>query len=73
MKTELINNKNKLVFLLLFFLFAIGLFWIGIGSIDLIIANKRVVTWVNWIVLYFIAQFAVATFIGRALRGSEIS
>lgn len=74
MKPELVNNKNKLVALLLFSLFAIGILWISIGQpIDLIVANKKVITWINWIVLYFIAQFMVAVFIGRAIRGSEAS
>jgi hypothetical protein len=68
------SNKNKLVFLLLFSLFAITVLLIGINQpIAFIIANKKVVSLLLWIVIYILAQFVVAVFVGRIIRGQSSS
>lgn len=68
----LTSNKNKLAFLLLFSLFAIAIASIGIDQpIHFIMENKQAVSWFLWIALYILAQFTVAVFVGRLIRGTE--
>ena len=71
---ELINgNKNKLIFLLLFSL-AITIFSISVyQQIEFITVNKKVISWLLWVVFYILAQFIVAVFVGRMIRGSNSS
>ncbi|MFO7678787.1 MAG: hypothetical protein R6X34_01940 [Chloroflexota bacterium] len=75
MKQGLINgNKNKLTFLLFFSLFAITVLSIsGDQPIAFITANKKVVSLLLWIVIYILAQFVVAVFVGRIIRGPSSS
>jgi small-conductance mechanosensitive channel len=75
MKQESVHSsKNKIFLLMIFFVFAMGIIVIGIEQpLELIMANKKIVNWISWIILYFIAQFAVAVFIGRAIKGSNKS
>lgn len=72
MLKELMNGNNKWAFLLLFSLFAITIIFIGIDQpIKFITANKQAVSWILWIALYILAQFIVAVFVGRMIRGTN--
>jgi hypothetical protein len=67
---SIISNKKK--FLFLFFLFAVAILWVSIDQpIQLFIGNKKIISWFLWIVFYLLAQFSVAAFVGRVIKGTK--
>lgn len=68
----IINNKNKLAFLFVSSFVAIVIISIGVSQpTEFIMANRKAVSWFLWIAMYFWAQFVVAVFVGRMIRGKE--
>ncbi|MBE2223586.1 MAG: hypothetical protein IAF02_18740 [Anaerolineae bacterium] len=66
------DNKYKIIFLFILSLIAIGIVLLGFDqSIGLALPYKKVINWMCWIALYFLAQFAVAIFIGKLIKGSN--
>ena len=70
MKNEFVHHKNRLFLLLVLFIFAFGFVWLSVEqSIEFSMVQKSVINWASLIALCFIAQFGLAVFIGKMIRG----